>query len=90
MDETRTVRNKGGGRKIQLQPIFDKVRLWFERFRSAGHYVDRSDIYYQYQYEAKQFLDACTKRELEGERLSVKERVLKIEIEKREKQQYKV
>ena len=41
----RKVRAEGGGRKSRLVPLLDELKLWFEKMRSAGGYVDRSVMF---------------------------------------------
>ena len=45
---TRKVRAAGGGRQTKLTPLLDKLKLWFEKMRSAGGYVDRSVMFDQF------------------------------------------
>ena len=38
-------RSKGGGRKLEIRPLSDGVKLWFEEERSHGQFVDKQDLF---------------------------------------------
>ena len=37
-------RGDGAGRKLEIRPILDGVKLWFEEERSHGQFVDKQDL----------------------------------------------
>ena len=41
----RSVRAAGGGRKTRMEPLLEELKLWFEKTRSVGGYIDRSVMF---------------------------------------------
>ena len=80
----RTTRQGQRTKGSQLHPIFDKVRVFFERLRLGGQYCDKNDLLLQYAYEA-----SVAKKQLEakrdaGEPLGVKGQCLLRAIQRRD------
>ena len=41
----RSVRAAGGGRRTRMEPLLEELKLWFEKTRSVGGYIDRSVMF---------------------------------------------
>ena len=53
-------------RKSALEQLFGGLKDWFNKQRSIGNYVDREDLWIQYNYVAKKAVDECNKLQAEG------------------------
>ena len=76
------MRAKGGGRKNELLEVYAGVKDWLEAERSHGRFVDKADLYFEFEARAESLLLAYDARVRAGDKLSVEEKKKKAAAER--------
>ena len=76
------MRAAGGGRKNEFLEVYAGVQAWLENERSHGRFVDKADLYFEFEARTEAVLQAFDARERAAEKLSVKDKKKKAACEK--------
>ena len=82
MKASTGMRARGGGRKNEFVEIYEGVKAWLENERSHGRFVDKADLFFEFEARTEAQLQAYDARVKAGDKLSVAEKKTKVAAEK--------
>ena len=58
------IRSEGGGAKLVLRSCYEKTAAWFNEERASGNFVDRTDLFLEWEHHAKELEASLKEKEL--------------------------